>query len=155
MWFHFLSNVSCASTLFSPDTNLLNNGQLHSRYIYKPSDRSDFAIMESRRNHVDTIKDWKSLRCLTATEAAWKCIIKQMHFRQPCAEGKNFMRSLIHSSAHMYYWTCTKQNCHHTYPTTFNNSKQHGVDAYHRHPWLTTFTNNVCCLLYTSPSPRD
>ncbi|CAM9444742.1 unnamed protein product, partial [Ectocarpus fasciculatus] len=57
------------------------------RYIYKGSDRSSFAITEVADDTIDTIKQWKSLRCLTATEAAWRCTINEMHFRQPAAEG--------------------------------------------------------------------
>lgn len=38
-------------------------------------------------NSIDTIKQWKSLQCLTATEAAWRCVIQHMHFRSPSAEG--------------------------------------------------------------------
>ena len=60
---------------------------LSNRYIYKGPDRSSFAITEASDETIDTIKQWKSLRCLTATEAAWRSIIKQMSFRTPAAEG--------------------------------------------------------------------
>ena len=56
-------------------------------YIYKGMDRTALAITEVAENAVDTIKQWKSLRCLTASEAAWRCIINDMHFRTPAAEG--------------------------------------------------------------------
>ena len=55
-------------------------------YIYKGMDRTALAITEIAANAVDTIKQWKSLRCLTASEAAWRCIIHDMHFRTPAAE---------------------------------------------------------------------
>lgn len=59
------------------------------RYIYKGPDRTSFAVTEVSEDTVDTIKQWKSLRCLSATEAAWRCIIHDMHFRQPAAEGQS------------------------------------------------------------------
>ncbi|CAN0156405.1 unnamed protein product, partial [Ectocarpus sp. 4 AP-2014] len=67
------------------------------RYIYKGPEWTSFAITEVAEDTVDTIKQWKSLRCLSATEAAWRTIIHDMHFRQPAAEGKIPMCSSSHA----------------------------------------------------------
>lgn len=68
-------------------TRPLKNVSFPHRYIYKGPDRSSFAITEAAEDSIDTIKRWKSLRCLTATEAAWRCFIKKLPSRTPAAEG--------------------------------------------------------------------
>lgn len=60
------------------------------RYIFKGPDRSSFAINELEDGTLNNIKQWKSLRCLSASEAFWRVCIHEMHFRQPAAEGDAF-----------------------------------------------------------------